>query len=94
MFYGCTALKSVKLPKLSTKLRTTSSMFYNCTSLEVVDFRGATAVPTLSGTTAFKNVPTTCKVVIPDSLYSTWTSATNWSGLSVVWVKESEYVEV
>ena len=93
MFRSCKKLKKVKLQGVSSKIINTTQWFYNCTSLEVVDFRGATGVPTLSDTNAFYNVPTTCKVVIPDSLYDTWTNATNWSAISVTWVKESEYVE-
>ena len=93
MFNGCSSLTTVKLQGVSSKITSSSTCFYGCTSLELIDFRGATGVPTLSSTNAFTNVPSTCKVVIPDDLYDTWTNATNWSAISVVWVKESEYVE-
>ena len=93
MFYGCRALTTVKLQGISSKITSSSNWFYTCTSLELIDFRGATGVPTLSSTDAFTNVPSTCKVVIPDDLYDTWTNATNWSAISVTWVKESEYME-
>ena len=93
MFMNCTSLKKVKLKNVSEKITYTSDWFRKCTSLEVIDFRGAISVPTLSYTGDFTNVPSTCKVVIPDSLYDTWVNATNWSAINVTWVKESEYVE-
>jgi surface protein len=93
MFNNCTNLKTVKLQGVSEKLTSTSNWFYGCKVLELIDFRGATGVPKLSATNAFYNVPSTCKVVIPDSLYDTWVNATNWSAINVVYVKESEFVE-
>lgn len=93
MFSNCTSLKKAKIGKLSRSVSSSNSMFYNCTSLEIVDFRGAYSVPQLTNKNAFTGVPSTCKIIIPDSLYDSWTKATNWAGISVVWVKESEYVE-
>jgi hypothetical protein len=93
MFWYCPNLTKVKLQGISKKLTTTSQWFYECTSLELIDFRGATGVPKLSSTNAFTNVPSTCKIVIPDSLYDEWTTATNWVATNLVYVKESEYVE-
>lgn len=90
-FLGCSNMTRIELPQSITEIDSTA--FYNCTSLELIDFRGATGVPTLSSTNAFNQVPSTCKIVIPDSLYDTWTNATNWSAINVTWVKESEYVE-
>jgi hypothetical protein len=45
----------------------------------------------MTSSDAFTNVPSTCKVVIPDCLYDRWVNATNWSSLDVIYVKESEY---
>lgn len=68
-------------------------MFAYCTSLELIDFSDATAVPALSNTNAFTNVPSTCKIVVPDSLYTSWRAATNWSNSSIknMIVKKSDY---
>jgi surface protein len=93
MFYACYALKKVVLEKISSKLTSSDYWFYGCEDLEVIHFKGATGVPTLSGISAFNRVPSTCKVVIPDALYDTWTNKTNWSAINVTWVKESEYTE-
>lgn len=93
MFYNCTNLKSVKLTGVSAILNATYNLFNGCTSLELIDFRGATGRPSLSSTNAFTGVPSTCKVLIPDALYDRWVNATNWSAINVVYVKESEYTE-
>jgi hypothetical protein len=92
-FAECTNLKKVVLGKTSSKITASTFWFGNCTSLEVIHFKEATGVPTLSGTSAFTGVPSTCKVVIPDALYDEWTNKTNWSAIKVTWVKESEYTE-
>lgn len=61
--------------------------FYNCTSLSQFDLRNNTAVPTLASTSSLGHA-SGCKIVIPNSLYDTWTTATNWSGLTdVQWIR-------
>lgn len=78
-FDGCTSLASVSLPS-ATSIGDFAVNY--CTSLASVDF-GATArssVPTL-GSYAFDDVPTTCKIIVPDSQYDAWTAASGWSSL-------------
>ena len=65
--------------------------FSGCTSLEVVDFSQATAVPTMHNTNTFQNTNNTFKVVVPDSLYSTWIASTNWSNISSQIIRASDY---
>lgn len=73
---------SLKYAEFGSKLNSLgSSTFYNCTSLEVLDLSKCTKVVTLSNTTAFTNVPTTCKIRVPAALYDNWIKATNWSTL-------------
>lgn len=61
--------------------------FYNCTSLSQFDLRNNTAVPTLYSVDTLGHT-SGCKIVIPNSLYDTWTTATNWSGLTdVQWIR-------
>ena len=55
------------------------------------DFRASKSVPTLSSTNAFKNIPSDCKIVVPDALYDTWIAATNWSTYASYIVKASEF---
>ena len=57
------------------------------TNVEVMDFRSHTAVPTLAAaTSAQANI-----YVVPDNLYSTWITATNWAGKASSIVKASDY---
>ena len=90
-FYSCANLKKIVLEKISSKVTSSGNWFYGCKLLEVIYFKDATGVPTLTNTNAFIDVPSTCKVVIPDALYDEWKNKTNWSAINVTWVKESEY---
>ena len=55
------------------------------------DFRASKSVPTLSNTNAFNNIPSDCKIVVPDSLYDTWIAATNWSTHASKIIKASKF---
>lgn len=90
--YGNTKLRKLKISNVSEKLTSTSQWLYNVQALEIIDFRGATGVPTLSETTSLIYL-SGCKIIIPDELYDTWTTATNWTTFRGTWVKASEYVE-
>lgn len=75
-FNNCYSLKRIKIPSGVTTIN--SSLFTNCKSLEIIDFSTHTSVPTLSSTSSFSTISKQAKIVVPDSLYSTWTTATNW----------------
>lgn len=64
--------------------------FSYCTNLKLLDFRNATSVPALGGQLGY-GLPTNFTIVVPDSLYSTWKAASNWSTYSSKIVKASEY---
>lgn len=53
------------------------------------DFSNCEQVPTL-GTSCFSNINANCKIVVPDSLYDTWITATNWSSFASYIVKASQ----
>ena len=91
VFNGCSSLKYVK-PAL---IKIGSSTFNGCSSLEVIDFRHATSVIELSNINAFGNTNNAYKIVVPDSLYSSWVAATNWKDASIVGhiIQASDYVE-
>lgn len=86
----CYALAEVVFAKGTNEVNTYA--FQNCTSAKLYDFRKVTSVPTLVNINAFAQIPTDCKIVVPDSLYATWITATNWSNYASHIVKESEYV--
>ena len=66
-------------------------MFNGCTSLELVDMTGSTGVPTLEDVNNFENTNDTYKVVVPDSLYDEWISATNWASITSHIMKQSDW---
>lgn len=93
VFNACNNLISVKIGQNLTSIA--SYAFYRCGKLAIVDFRSATQVPTVQSY-SFRNVPTSCKFIIPDSLYDSWITATNWASLyaqGYKFVKASEYTE-
>ena len=77
IFRYCKSLRSVKVNgHLSSVVQT---MFANCDLLRTVDLSGCTSVPTLANTNAFDGCPCLEQIIVPDSLYSTWIAASNWS---------------
>jgi hypothetical protein len=86
-FYYCYSLASVVIPESVTSIG--DSAFINCTGMVFCDFRAAKSVPTLGGTSVFSY--SSCKIVVPDSLYDTWIAATNWSTYASKIVKASEF---
>jgi hypothetical protein len=65
-FYNCYSLASVVIPQGVTSIG--SQTFYSCYGMAYYNFRASTAVPTLSNTNAFTNMPSDCKIVVPDGL--------------------------
>ena len=88
-FDGCRVLISVKIPNGFASIAQWA--FQNCVKLEVVDFSQVTAIPTIAHDQSFYSVPNTCKIVVPDALYDSWITATNWSAITLTFVKASEY---
>ena len=76
-FNFCFSLASVVIPESVTNID--SYAFQNCHGMALYDFRASTAVPTLASTNAFQSIPSDCKIVVPNKLYSEWIAATNWS---------------
>ena len=92
-FEQCPSLSAVLMPKLKNLDRYGfySGAFDRCPSMRVLDFSGFESVPPLGSTNPFSGLPSSCSVIIPDSLYDTWTTATNWSSLPCQYVKKSEF---
>lgn len=91
-FTNCTSLTKVVYKGQAPNIN--NMTYWNCTAVTLYDFRNCTSIPTLLDTYAI-TYASGCQIVVPDNLYDTWTTATNWSALTdVVWVKASEYVEV
>ena len=88
-FYNCYSLASIVIPSSVTSIG--QNAFYMCYGMAYYDFRASESVPTLSNTNAFTNIPSDCKIVVPDSLYDSWIAATNWSTYASKIVKASEF---
>lgn len=67
------------------------SAFNNCYALTKLDFSALTSVPSLGGTSAFNNCNKTLKIIVPDSLYTTWITTTNWDTYTNLIYKASDF---
>ena len=88
-FQNCYSLSSVVIPESVTSIG--NYAFQNCYGMAFYDFTQCQTVPTLGGTAVFINIPSDCKIVVPDNLYDTWKAATNWSTHASKMVKASEF---
>jgi hypothetical protein len=88
-FDYCSSLASVIFPNALTKIY--ARAFEYCYGMALYDFSALEAVPTLSNTNAFANIPSDCKIIVPDALYDTWIAATNWSTYASKIIKKSEW---
>lgn len=64
-------------------------IFTGCTLLQHIDFSSSTLIPVLSA--GQLNIPSTCKIIVPDVLYDEWIVATNWSTLADNIIKKSDW---
>lgn len=86
-FQNCTSLTKLTLKGNITKIN--YNVFSGCTNLTKFTFPNNTAVPTLSNVNAIPNGANyTGQIAIPNSLYDTWTTATNWVSLiQAQWIR-------
>ena len=88
-FQDCYALSNIVMPNKTNSI--SSSLFQNCYGMSFYDFSEYTSIPTLSNTNAFTNIPSDCKIIVPDSLYTNWIGATNWSTYASYIIKKSDW---
>lgn len=88
-FINCFSLSSIAIPPSVTSIQ--ASAFNNCYGMAFYDFSHHTAVPTLANTNAFSNIPSDCKIIVPDNLYNEWIAATNWSTYASYIIKKTDW---
>lgn len=88
-FDGCTALKKV-VAKNGVAIRA-NSMFNNCTSLKILDFRDFGGVIILDNADTFKSLPSDFKIIVKDELVTQYKAATNWSNYAANIISVLEY---
>ena len=90
-YYDCRCLSKIRFWGNITEVA--SSAFYSpngTTALNMVYFNNNTVVPTLADTNAFGMLNTNGRIVVPDSLYDEWITATNWATYADYIYKKSE----
>lgn len=85
---GCNAIASIFIPKSVTGFNYYT--FDLCYGMAYYDFSQHTTIPSITSST-FNNNPSDCKIIVPDNLYDSWISATNWSALASYIIKKSDW---
>jgi hypothetical protein len=88
-FNQCYSLANVIIPSNVTSIG--AGAFRYCLGVEYFDFSQCTSIPTLADTTAFNDISTRSKIVVPDALYDDWIAATNWVTYASKIVKASKF---
>ena len=88
-FMNCSSLTSVTIGNGVTSIG--KEAFYYCTSMQYYDFSTHESIPSLANTSAFFQIPSTCKIIVPDALYDEWIAATNWSEYASYIIKKSDW---
>lgn len=92
VFEKCLTLEEIFIPNTVTTIK--NYAFYSNYGLTLIDFSSHTSVPTIDanalGNYSNNSNNATLKIVVPDSLYDTWITATNWSNYADYIVKASE----
>lgn len=87
-FSGCRSLEKLTMPSSLTNID--GFAFSGDYNLIEYDFSNVLAVPTLVNVSAFTNINPKCKMYVPDDLYDTWITSTNWVNFAYYIYKASE----
>ena len=89
VFYVCSRFSHIIIPKTVTNIG--NEAFINCYGMGFYDFSSHTSIPTLANANAFNNMSSNCKIIVPNNLYSSWKSSTNWSTYASKIIKKSDW---
>ena len=87
-FKDCRNIRSIIFGKNIRSLGTDA--FTGCYSVTLYDFSAATNVPSIQSTSFGSSLNNLCKIIVPDSLYSTWITTSNWTAYANYIYKASE----
>lgn len=87
---GCPSLRKVNIP-MATQIQ--ASAFTSTSVLEVVDMSLGSTVATLQNVNAFSKVPSTCRIVVPDALVTSYKTANNWTNFADLIIGRSEAIQ-
>ena len=94
MYLGCNNIPTTVTLK-ATKFHYTAFnyMFYRTDSNNkfIIDMTECTSVPLLEGTSGIYTISRKYTIVVPDELYTSWITATNWSVIRNNIVRQSDY---
>lgn len=62
-------------------------------SIKYYDFSNCTTIPSLTSGT-FNNIPSDCKIIVPDNLYEDWIATANWSTYASYIISASDYANL
>ena len=81
VFSECTSLKKIIIENPSSSFIIETSLFYNCNSLQVVDFSKSSLIPEIEATFLLKPIPmnNNLQILVPSSLYNEWINTTGWT---------------
>jgi hypothetical protein len=88
-FSYCYSLASIVLPNSVTSIG--NYTFGYCYGMAFYDFSKCASIPTLGGTSVFYRIESDCRIIVPDSLYDSWKSTTNWSSHASKIIKKSDW---
>ena len=80
VFSGCSSIKYVKMPSGINTI--TDCAFNNCSACVEYDFSNYTkSTPPALGSNVFQYINANAKIIVPESEYHGWITATNWADL-------------
>ena len=90
VFQQNTGLQKISLPNVTN---IEDSVFSGCTRLTEVNFGGSLATVPSLGSSSFPSLTSTCRLIVPDALYDTWTTTNGWSNLASMGYSYMKYSE-
>jgi hypothetical protein len=87
-FSNCTGLTSIAIPNSVTTIG--DGAFSRCVSMQYYDFSTHELIPKLNtGLNHFREIPSTCKIIVPDVLYDNWLE--RWKPYASNIIKKSDW---